>query len=67
MANEPPRLLEVPHVAHRLSFSPEHVRRLIRTKQLPAYRFGARWRVDPADLQAFVDASKSNGHGNGHG
>jgi excisionase family DNA binding protein len=66
MATDPPlaptppgsRLLEVSHVAHRLSASQEFVRRLIRRRQLPAIRLGARWRIDPVDLQAFIDAQR---------
>ena len=50
----PSRLLEVNHVAHRLSVSPGFVRRLIRSQQLPAVRLGGRWRVDEHDLQAFI-------------
>jgi excisionase family DNA binding protein len=53
-----PRLLEVSHIAHRLRASQEHVRRLIREKKLAAIRLGARWRVDPADLQAFIAAQR---------
>ena len=49
-----PHLLEVSHVAHRLSASQEFVRRLIRDGKLAAIRLGTRWRVDPADLQAFI-------------
>jgi excisionase family DNA binding protein len=63
-----PRLLEVAHVAHRLSASQEYVRRLIRDQKLAAIRLGTRWRVDPVDLQAFIDqqrAQSSNGHGHG--
>jgi excisionase family DNA binding protein len=65
-----PRLLEVAHVAHRLSASQEYVRRLIRERKLQAIRLGTRWRVDPVDLQAFIDqqrAQSANGHGNGNG
>jgi len=51
----PVRLLEVAHVAHRLSASPWFVRQLIRSKALPAIRLGARWRVDPRDLEAYID------------
>lgn len=53
-----PRLLEVAHVAHRLSSSQEYVRRLIRERKLAAIRLGRRWRVDPDDLQAFIDAQR---------
>jgi|KBSSwiStaDraftv2_1062776.scaffolds.fasta_scaffold09316_2 DNA binding domain, excisionase family len=54
----PGRLLEVAHVAHRLSVSVEFVRRLIRTKQLRAIRMGRRWRVAEADLMAWIDAQR---------
>jgi len=55
------RLLEVSHVAHRLSASQEYVRRLIRDRKLKAIRLGTRWRVDPVDLQAFIDAQRVAG------
>lgn len=58
---QPPRFLEVSHVAHRLGFSQEFVRRLIRARKLVAIRFGARYRVDPDDLQHFIEAAR-NGH-----
>lgn len=53
------KLLEVAHVAHRLSASPEFVRRLIRDRKLKAIRMGRRWRVDPADLEAFIDGQRT--------
>lgn len=53
-----PLLLEVSLVAHRLSVSPEFVRVLLRRKALPAVRFGRRWRVDAADLQAYIDGHR---------
>jgi excisionase family DNA binding protein len=53
-----PPLLEVAHVAHRLRFTEDHVRTLLRTGQLPASQFGNRWRVKPADLEAFIDSRR---------
>lgn len=53
-----PHFLEVSHVAFRLCFSQEFVRRLIREKKLAAIRVGQRWRIDPLDLQAFIDAQR---------
>jgi excisionase family DNA binding protein len=53
-----PHLLEVSHVAHRLSASEEFVRRLIRTKRLAAIRLGTRWRIDPVDLQDFIEQAR---------
>ena len=62
-----PHLLEVQHVAHRLSASPEYVRRLIRERKLTAIRLGTRWRIDEADLKAFIDKQKQlSQNGNGH-
>lgn len=61
-----PHLLEVAHVAHRLSLSEESVRQLLRKRKLAAIRLGNRWRVDPQDLQAFIDAQRVVS-GNGHG
>lgn len=62
-----PRLLEVAHVAHRLSASQEYVRRLIRDGKLRAIRLGTRYRVDPVDLQTFIDAARSGCAGQGDG
>jgi len=56
---QPLHLLEVSHVAHRLSVSERKVWHLIREKQLPAFRLGPHWRVDPRDLQAFIDAQRA--------
>lgn len=65
LVTQPRPLLEVSHVAHRLSVSPEWVRRLIREKKLAACRFGKRYRVDPHDLQAFIDAARGGSAGDG--
>ena len=53
------RYLEVAHVAHRLRTCEETVRRLIRAKELRAIRLGRNWRVDPVDLQGFIDAQRT--------
>lgn len=52
-------LREVAHVARRLSMSQEHVRRLIRGGQLPAIRLGCRWRIDPRDLEDFINRQRT--------
>ncbi|MEP7304197.1 MAG: helix-turn-helix domain-containing protein [Acidobacteriota bacterium] len=68
-----PHLIAVHKVAHRLDVKPQTVRRLIRHKKLPAYRVGARLRVDPRDVDAYLLAHRvngsngSSGHGNGGG
>jgi excisionase family DNA binding protein len=55
-----PRLLEVREVARYLKACPDTVFRLIRKGKLPAIRFGTRsWRIDPRDLQAFLDAHRT--------
>jgi len=60
-------LLEVAHVAHRLSVGEAFVRRLIREQKLPAIRLGRGFRVDARDLQAFIDAHRAaSANGNGH-
>jgi excisionase family DNA binding protein len=53
-----PHLLEVDFVAHRLSVSPEFVRRLLRKEELAGIRLGGRWRVDAADLQRWIDVHR---------
>jgi excisionase family DNA binding protein len=53
-----PHLLEVMHVAHRLSASQGFVRRLIREGKLAAIRMEQRWRIDPRDLEAYIDACR---------
>jgi excisionase family DNA binding protein len=55
---ERPHLLDVEHVAHRLSMGEEYVRQLLRNRRMVAVRVGRRWRVDPADLEAFIDAHR---------
>jgi excisionase family DNA binding protein len=54
-----PHLLEVAHVAHRLSASPGFVRRLIREGKLTAIRMESRWRIDPRDLEAYIDRCRA--------
>jgi excisionase family DNA binding protein len=57
-----PRLWEVHEVAFYLKANPETVHRLIRERKLPAIRLGTRaWRVDPADLKAFIESQRVGG------
>jgi len=53
-----PQLMEVAQVAHRLNFNPRIVWRLIREGKLKAIRIESRWRIDPADLKAYIDAQR---------
>lgn len=43
--------LTVAEVASIIGISPETVRRLARSGQLPATRFGKQWRFDPAVIR----------------
>lgn len=54
-----PRLMEVHEVAYQLKCSQETVRRYIRERKLLAIPLGRQWRVDPADLKAFLDAQRA--------
>jgi len=54
-----PHLLEVMHVAHRLSASQGFVRRLIREGKLAAIRMEQRWRIDPRDLEAYIESCRT--------
>jgi excisionase family DNA binding protein len=50
-----PHLLEVAHVAHRLSASPGFVRRLIREGKLKALWLESRWRIKPSEVDAYLE------------
>lgn len=45
--------LSVREVATALGCAPETVLSLIKTNELPAFRVGARWRINPEDLESF--------------
>lgn len=52
----PLHLLDPQAVAYRLYYSVDHVRRLLRSGELPAIRLkSGRWRVDPDDLERYID------------
>ena len=53
--------LTVEDVAKRLKVSVETVRRWLRARELTAFRFGRRgdYRIDPRDLDAFIEARKA--------
>jgi excisionase family DNA binding protein len=46
-------------VATFLGCSPKHVNNLIREGHLPAVRVGARYRVDPVDLDKYVRRNRT--------
>jgi excisionase family DNA binding protein len=56
------RMLSPEEAAERLHLSPATVRRLIRLKQLTAYRPGMRkWQIPESAVTAYREASKSEG------
>jgi excisionase family DNA binding protein len=53
------RLLEIAHIAKRLSVCHETVYRLIWAKKLPAIKVGGGWRIMQADLDAYLTSRRS--------
>jgi excisionase family DNA binding protein len=54
------KFIALKEIAERLNVSRWKVDRLIEEKELPAYRFGAAWRVKEADLEEYIQNSKAN-------
>ena len=58
IAHDPARMLTPPQVARRLAVKVDRVRRWITAGQLRGINLGdgsrPRWRIDPADLEAFL-------------
>jgi excisionase family DNA binding protein len=52
------RMLSLADVAERLNVSDQAVRRWVKTGILPAYKPGAEWRIEPAELQKFLENSR---------
>jgi excisionase family DNA binding protein len=52
------RLLTVKDVAARLSLSERRVRQMLQAEELPSMKVGGVRRVDPAALDAYVDACR---------
>ena len=54
--------LTVAEAARRLKLSPQTVRRLVHSGQLPAYRASAvELRIDPAELEAYLRSRRVTG------
>jgi excisionase family DNA binding protein len=51
--------LTVAEVAARLRLTPMSVYRLIHSGALPAYRFGNSFRIDPADLDTYLESARA--------
>lgn len=58
MIADMPNLLKIEACAERMNVSKMTVYRLIDEKQLTAYRIGRSFRVDEADLETYLEASK---------
>jgi excisionase family DNA binding protein len=52
------RPLTVPEAAARLNVSPRFIRRLVDERRIPFHRVGRFIRLDPADLDDFLDAGR---------
>lgn len=52
-------LLKVADVAQRLGVDSFTVRRWITAGDLPAYKIGREWRVEPGDLEAYLAARRT--------
>lgn len=55
---EPPRWLSTAEASKRLGITPRTLYRLIDGGQLPAYRFGRVIRLQEAEVDAFIQASR---------
>jgi excisionase family DNA binding protein len=54
------RLLTLPEAAEILNVSMSQMRALVTSGELPGVQIGGRrvWRVEPADLDAYIDGAK---------
>lgn len=52
------KLLNIDQAAERLGTSPRFVRRLVAERRLTFVRVGRYVRIEPADLDAFIDAGR---------
>lgn len=55
----PPVLLTVAEAAELLRIDPYTVRRYVNRGELPAYRIGRELRIDPAELQAYLQGRRA--------
>jgi excisionase family DNA binding protein len=51
-------LLRVEEAAEALGMSPRHVRRLVQERRIAFHRFGRSIRIDPEDVEAYIEASR---------
>lgn len=57
------RPMTVAEVAAQLRTSPYTVYRLLRAGVIPSYRVGRGWRIDAADVEAFIARQKEESRG----
>ncbi len=61
MAQLPARLLEFREVAEYLHVSAPTLYRLIKSRQLPAYKVGGKWKFKPEDIERFLEQHSNFG------
>lgn len=59
MTSDDDHLLTVPQVAKRLQLSTRQIYRFIRREELRALRVGSRVRIDPRDLDDFLERCRT--------
>ncbi|HEY8612998.1 MAG TPA: helix-turn-helix domain-containing protein [Roseomonas sp.] len=59
MTENLPALLDVPAAAARLGVPVSFVRRLVHERRVPFVKVGRLVRFDPADLEAFIAAART--------
>ena len=55
------KLLTTEQVAELLQIHINVIRKWLKEGKLPGIKLGREWRVDPQDLEAFIQAAKSGG------
>jgi len=53
-SSENKRILNVNEVSERLKIHPEIVRKMLRTKEIPAFKIHNSWRIVESDLEKWI-------------
>lgn len=53
------KYMTVKEVAEVLQLSESKVKQLCTSKELPSFKVGAQWRVDPTDLHDYIQSLKN--------
>lgn len=64
LSSRPPKELSPREIGARLGLGPRSVHELLRSNRLPGYKMGRLWRMNEADLQAWVERQKKGLGGN---